>query len=58
MTFDQNMLTLLMAINEDKSLLEFAKEGTVVTRKDEIGRPQATLDRLRLSMLIAFKRKK
>lgn len=29
-----------------------------VTRKDEIGRLQATLDRLRLSMLIAFKRKK
>ena len=34
------------------------EEDIQVTRKDEIGRLQATLDRLRLSMLIAFKRKK
>jgi len=33
-------------------------EDIQVTRKDEIGHLQATLDRLRLSMLIAFKRKK
>ncbi len=33
-------------------------EEIKVTRKDEIGKLQATLDRLRLSMLIAFKRKK
>jgi HAMP domain-containing protein len=34
------------------------EEDIQVTRKDEIGRLQATLDRLRLSMLIALKRKK
>jgi len=34
------------------------KEEIKVTRKDEIGKLQETLDRLRLSMIIALKRRK
>ncbi len=50
-----NTLTRRAGDLADGKLLD---EEIEVTRKDEIGMLQATLDRLRLSMLIAFKRKK
>lgn len=48
-------LTLLAEDLADGRLLN---QEIDITRKDEIGKLQSALDRLRLSMLIAFKRKK
>ena len=51
----------LVAIDRRKTasfLGKNLKQEIKVTRKDEIGKLQETLDRLRLSMIIALKRRK